>query len=85
MPAPRSKSATPSMAPRPWVLKLAMTLSAWLVAFLAVMALLSPLGKQLGSLSLALRALTISRVLVVLMVNLVMPLLARVIPRLFGR
>jgi antibiotic biosynthesis monooxygenase (ABM) superfamily enzyme len=85
MPAPRSKSATPPMAPRPWVLKLAMTLTAWLVAFLVVLALLSLLGKQLGSLPLALRALTIAGVLVALMANLVIPLLDRVIPRLFRR
>jgi antibiotic biosynthesis monooxygenase (ABM) superfamily enzyme len=85
MPAPPSKGATPSMAPRPWVLKLTMTLSAWLIAFLVVLALLSLLGKQLGSLPLALRALAISGVLVALMANLVIPLLNRIIPRLFRR
>jgi antibiotic biosynthesis monooxygenase (ABM) superfamily enzyme len=85
MPAPPSDSPTPSMAPRPWVLKLTMTLSAWLIAFLVVLALLSLLGKQLGSLPLALRALAISGVLVALMANLVIPLLNRIIPRLFRR
>jgi antibiotic biosynthesis monooxygenase (ABM) superfamily enzyme len=85
MPAPPSDSPTPAMAPRPWVLKLTMTLSAWLIAFLVVLALLSLLGRQLGSLPLALRALAISGVLVALMANLVIPLLNRTIPRLFRR
>jgi antibiotic biosynthesis monooxygenase (ABM) superfamily enzyme len=52
-----------------------MTVAAWLVAFLVVTALLSQFGDELGSLPLALRALVISGVLVVLMVNVVMPAL----------
>jgi antibiotic biosynthesis monooxygenase (ABM) superfamily enzyme len=55
-----------------------MTLAAWPVAWLVVVALLSVIGDQLGSLPLALRALVISGVLVALMANLVMPLLGHV-------
>lgn len=68
----------PSSAPRPWLVRLTMTLAAWPVAWLVVVALLSVIGDQLGSLPLALRALVISGVLVALMANLVMPLLGRV-------
>jgi antibiotic biosynthesis monooxygenase (ABM) superfamily enzyme len=52
------------------------TLGAWLVAFLAVTALLALFGDELGSLPLAPRALVISGLLVALMVNLVMPVLS---------
>jgi antibiotic biosynthesis monooxygenase (ABM) superfamily enzyme len=52
-----------------------MTLGAWLVAFVVVLALLTLLGDELESLPLALRALVISGVLVSLMANLVMPVL----------
>jgi antibiotic biosynthesis monooxygenase (ABM) superfamily enzyme len=52
------------------------TLGAWLVAFVVVLALLTVLGDELESLPLALRALVISGVLVFLMVNLVMPVLS---------
>jgi antibiotic biosynthesis monooxygenase (ABM) superfamily enzyme len=71
-------------APRPWVVKLATTILAWLAAFLAVLALLSLLGHQLGSLPLAPRALAISGVLVALVANVVMPVLGRVVPRVLG-
>jgi uncharacterized membrane protein len=60
------------------------TLAAWLVAFLAVMVLLTVFDKQLASLSVALRALVISGVLVVVMVNVVMPVLSTVIMRLLA-
>jgi mannose-6-phosphate isomerase-like protein (cupin superfamily) len=60
------------------------TLAAWLVAFLAVMVLLTVFDKQLASLSVALRALVISGVLVVVMVNVVMPVLSTVIVRLLA-
>ena len=68
----------PRSAPRPWLVRLTMTLAAWPVAWLVVVALLSVLGDQLGSLPLTLRALVISGVLAALMANLVMPLLGRV-------
>jgi antibiotic biosynthesis monooxygenase (ABM) superfamily enzyme len=58
-----------------------MTLCAWLVAFVVVLALLTVLGEELESLPLALRALVISGVLVFLMVNLVMPVLSVAVRR----
>jgi antibiotic biosynthesis monooxygenase (ABM) superfamily enzyme len=66
----------PSRAAR-WLARVATTLGAWLIAFLVVTALLTVFGDELKQLPLALRALLISGVLVVLMVNLVMPLLSR--------
>jgi len=57
------------------------TLGAWLAAFAVVLTLLTLLRHELNSLPLALRALVISGVLVVLMVNLVMPLLNLAIAR----
>ena len=60
------------------------TLGAWLVAFLVVLALLTLLGDELGSLPLALRALVISGLLVALMVNLVMPVLSIAVARWLG-
>jgi antibiotic biosynthesis monooxygenase (ABM) superfamily enzyme len=68
-------------APRPWLIRLTTTLAAWLVAWVVVVALLSLLGDELGSLPLAVRALAISGLLVALMVNLVMPALSPVIGR----
>lgn len=68
----------PRSAPGPWLVRLTMTLAAWPVAWLVIVALLSAFGDQLGSLPLALRALVISGVLIALMANLVMPLLGRV-------
>jgi antibiotic biosynthesis monooxygenase (ABM) superfamily enzyme len=70
--------------PRPWAVKLAMNLGAWLVAWGTVFALLSLFGEQLRSLPLALRALVISGALVALMLNLVMPLLRQLVARLLG-
>jgi antibiotic biosynthesis monooxygenase (ABM) superfamily enzyme len=67
--------------PRPWVVRAATTLAAWLVAWVVVVALLSLMGDELGSLPLALRALVISGVLVTLMANLVMPVLGRIVAR----
>jgi antibiotic biosynthesis monooxygenase (ABM) superfamily enzyme len=58
-----------------------MTLGAWLVAFVVVLALLTLLGDELESLPLAGRALVISGVLVALMANLVMPVLSVAIAR----
>ena len=60
---------------------LLMTLGAWLVAFVVVLALLTLLGDELKSLPLAVRALVISGVVVSLMANLVMPLLNLAIMR----
>jgi antibiotic biosynthesis monooxygenase (ABM) superfamily enzyme len=73
--------AQPRSAPPRWLVRLTTTLAAWLVAWLVVVALLSVVGDQLGSLPLALRALAISGVLVGLMANLVMPILGRVAER----
>jgi antibiotic biosynthesis monooxygenase (ABM) superfamily enzyme len=70
----------PSRAPR-WLAPLAMTLGAWLVAFLVVTALLTFFCDELAALPLALRALVISGLLVALMVNLVMPLLSIAVAR----
>lgn len=61
--------------------QMVMTLGAWLVAFVVVLALLTVLGDELESLPLALRALVISGVLVFLMVNLVMPVLSVAVTR----
>ena len=72
-------------APRRWLVRLSTTLAAWLVAWVVVVALLSVLGDELGSLPLALRALAISGVLVALMANLVMPLLGRAAEHWFTR
>ncbi len=69
------------MIPRWLLARLTMTLAAWLVAFLTVMALLTLFGDALGSLPLALRALVLSGVLVVLMANLVIPVLSRAVAR----
>ena len=67
--------------PSPWLVPVATTLGAWLVAFLVVTALLTLFGDQLASLPLALRALVISGFLVGLMVNLVMPVLSAALGR----
>ena len=64
-----------------WLAPAATTLGAWLVAFVVVTGLLTLFGDQLGSLPLALRALVISGLLVVLMVNLVMPVLSGAVAR----
>jgi antibiotic biosynthesis monooxygenase (ABM) superfamily enzyme len=68
-------------APSPWLVPVATTLGAWLVAFLVVTALLTLFGDELASLPLALRALVISGFLVGLMVNLVMPVLSNAVAR----
>ena len=78
----RSGAGRRAPVPRPWLVRLATTLTAWLVAWLVVVALLSLLGDELGSLPLALRALAISGVLVALMANLVMPVLNQLAGRL---
>jgi antibiotic biosynthesis monooxygenase (ABM) superfamily enzyme len=67
--------------PRPWVVRAATTLAAWLVAWTVVVALLSLMGDELGELPLAFRALVISGVVVALMANLVMPVLGRIVAR----
>ena len=71
---------TPRRGPG-WLAPVATTLGAWLVAFVVVTALLTLFGDELGSLPLALRALVISGLLVVLMVNLVMPVLSAAVAR----
>jgi antibiotic biosynthesis monooxygenase (ABM) superfamily enzyme len=72
--------------PPPWLAPVVTTLGAWLVAFLAVTALLTLFGDELASLPLAPRALVISGLLVALMVNLVMPVLSAGLARfLAGR
>jgi antibiotic biosynthesis monooxygenase (ABM) superfamily enzyme len=76
---PSAESAT---TPTPWAATVGLTLSAWVVAFIVVTTLLTLFGDELGELPVALRALVISGVLVALMVNVVMPWLARSIDRL---
>jgi antibiotic biosynthesis monooxygenase (ABM) superfamily enzyme len=66
---------------RSWLVRVVTTIAAWLVAWAVVVALLSLLGDELGSLPLALRALVMSGVLVVLMAHLVMPVLGRLVGR----
>jgi antibiotic biosynthesis monooxygenase (ABM) superfamily enzyme len=61
--------------------RVALTLAAWLVAFLTVTSLLALFGKQVQALPLPLRALLISGVLVALMVNVAMPILSVAIAR----
>ena len=68
-------------APRSWQVSLGTTIAAWLVAWAVVVALLSLLGDELGSLPLALRALVMSGLLVALMAHLVMPVLGRLVGR----
>jgi hypothetical protein len=70
---------------RPLLARLATTLAAWLVAFLLVLALLSVLGDELGSLPLAVRALVISGVVVTMMTGLVMPALNVAVGRWLAR
>ena len=61
-----------------------MTLAAWLMAFLIVMALTTLFNEQLASLPLPLRALVLSGVLVAFMVNVAMPLISPAIARRFA-
>jgi antibiotic biosynthesis monooxygenase (ABM) superfamily enzyme len=68
-------------ASQPWRVRLLTNLSAWLVAWVVVVTLLSLFGDELGSLPLALRALVISGVLVAVMLNLVMPVLVAAVTR----
>jgi hypothetical protein len=70
--------------PRRWLVAAVTTVTAWLVAFLVVMALLTLFREQLASLPVALRALVISGVLVTLMVNLVMPVLGGAVVRVLA-
>jgi hypothetical protein len=57
------------------------TLATWPEAYLLVLALLSILGNELGSLPLAARALVISGVVVTVMTSLVMPALSVAVRR----
>jgi hypothetical protein len=68
-------------AASPWLARLVTTLAAWLAAYLLVLALLSVLGNELGSLPLAVRALVISGVVVTVMTSLVMPALSIAVRR----
>jgi antibiotic biosynthesis monooxygenase (ABM) superfamily enzyme len=63
----------------PWRIKLAMTLGAWLFAFLVVLTLLSVFKDELASLPLAARALVLSGVLVTVMTTVVQPALSTAI------
>lgn len=63
------------------LMRVAMTLAAWSVAFLIVLALLSLFGSKLESLPHALNALVFTGVLVPIMGNLVMPVLNSAIAR----
>lgn len=66
---------------RRWLAQAMMTLAAWLVAFLTVLAISTLFRDELASLPLALRALVPSGVLVALMVNVVMPVVSVAIKR----
>jgi antibiotic biosynthesis monooxygenase (ABM) superfamily enzyme len=70
--------------PRRWLVAVVTTVTAWSVAFLVVMALLTLFREQLASLPVALRALVISGVLVTLMVNLLMPVLGGAVARMLA-
>src|SRR5262245_53176828 len=74
-----------SPAPPRWLAQVAMTLGAWLVAWLTVGALLTYFGKQLASLPIGVRALVMSGLLVALMVNVVMPGMSAAIGRFGSR
>jgi antibiotic biosynthesis monooxygenase (ABM) superfamily enzyme len=65
----------------PMTSRLKFVLLAWLAAFLIVMALFAAFGEQLEDLSLPLRALTISGVLVVSMTQVALPLIHRLLRR----
>lgn len=60
---------------------LVITLAAWMVAFVVVLVLLTVLGGPIAALPVALRALVLSGVVVVVMINLVMPVLSKTIMR----
>jgi hypothetical protein len=68
----------------PRLARLARVLLTWSAAFLIVVALLSAFGQQLKAMSLQLRALTVSGVLVIAMNVLVMPTLSRLLSRFPG-
>lgn len=81
------KAAHPSSSyhgPR-WLARAVITLTAWPIAFLVVLALFTQFGDELGSLSLATRALVVSGILVALMANVVMPILSVVVSRFLAR
>jgi uncharacterized membrane protein len=72
---------TPRASSPPWRARLATTLAAWMAAFGVVMALLSALGDELGSLPLAIRALIISGAVVTIRTTVVMPALSVTVRR----
>jgi antibiotic biosynthesis monooxygenase (ABM) superfamily enzyme len=61
--------------------KIWMNLLSWLAAFLIVLGLFSLFGTQLAARSLPIRALIVSGVMVLLMLNLVVPILRRILGR----
>jgi antibiotic biosynthesis monooxygenase (ABM) superfamily enzyme len=61
--------------------KIAMNLLAWVSAFLIILALFALFGDQLQARSLPVRALIISGVMVILMLNVVIPALRRLVSR----
>lgn len=64
--------------------RVVVTLAAWFVAFLVVLALLSAFGEQLESLPIVLNALVFTGVLVPVMGNVVMPVLGAGVARWVG-
>ena len=68
-----------------WLARIVMTITAWPFAFLAVLLLFTIFRDELGSLSLATRALVVSGVLVTLMANVVIPVLSDVVNRSLER
>lgn len=79
-PCPSTNADGPNHGRR-WLAQAMMTLAAWLVAFLTVLAISTLFRDELASLPLALRALVLSGVLVALMVNVVMPVVSVAIKR----
>lgn len=69
----------------PLLIRVVTTLTAWLVAFLIVFALLVLFGAKLESLPLALNALVFTGILVPIMGNLVMPTLSVAVANAVGR
>lgn len=61
--------------------RIVMNLLAWMSAFLIVLALFALFGAQLQAQSLPVRALVVSGVMAILMLNVVMPTLRRLVAR----
>ena len=78
---PNIADSRPGLTTHPLLIRALITLAAWLVAFLILIALFAGFGGLIEPLSLTLKALLLSGVLVSIMGNLVMPFLVRVAAR----